>query len=155
MSRMLGSAVRERWKRLVELQCSSDLSVADFARRYEISAASLYQWRHKLSSSNGSARAKRPKSALAKTRVQASASNGGGGDGDEGGGGKFLPVKVTHGSAAQSATRAQAAQSSQAATSAQAATRVRFGCGTELELPSGDHASLAIVLDRLCGGRRT
>ncbi len=45
---MVRSGTRDRWKELLANQAGSGLSVAEFCRRNEVSAASFYQWRKKL-----------------------------------------------------------------------------------------------------------
>ncbi len=42
------TGARGRWERLLAKQAGSGLSIAEFCRRNEISAASFYQWRKKL-----------------------------------------------------------------------------------------------------------
>ena len=43
------SARAEHWQRIVDRFHASGLSVAQFSKKYRISAQSLYQWRRKLS----------------------------------------------------------------------------------------------------------
>lgn len=45
---MVRSSARVRWEELLAQQAGSGLSVAEFCRRNEVSAASFYQWRKKL-----------------------------------------------------------------------------------------------------------
>jgi Transposase len=42
------SNTRGHWERLLAKQAGSGLSIAEFCRRNEVSAASFYQWRKKL-----------------------------------------------------------------------------------------------------------
>ena len=48
MAPMHRSARAEHWQRIVDRFHSSGLSVAQFSKKYRISAQSLYQWRRKL-----------------------------------------------------------------------------------------------------------
>ncbi len=45
---MVKRSARDRWERLLAEQAGSGLSVAEFCRRNDVSAASFYQWRKKL-----------------------------------------------------------------------------------------------------------
>jgi transposase-like protein len=70
MAPMNRSARAEHWQRIVDRFHSSGLSVAQFSKKYRISAQSLYQWRRKL---------------LPQTETAATASKMDG---------KFLPVRI-------------------------------------------------------------
>jgi hypothetical protein len=48
MARQPDSDARIRWARLIALQRESDLTIAQFCNRHEVSTASFYQWRRKL-----------------------------------------------------------------------------------------------------------
>lgn len=53
MARRASVEVRQRWRRLLVRFVSSDLSVAEFCRREQVSVASFYQWRKKLQAKDG------------------------------------------------------------------------------------------------------
>jgi hypothetical protein len=48
MARQPDSDARLRWTRLIALQRESDLTIAQFCNRHDVSTASFYQWQRKL-----------------------------------------------------------------------------------------------------------
>jgi Transposase. len=48
MPRVPDPELRRRWRDLIEQHRRSELTIADFCRRHEVSTAAFYQWRRRL-----------------------------------------------------------------------------------------------------------